>query len=235
MSELNIFLSFGAGLLSFLSPCCLPLYPAFLSYITGLSIDELRENNVLLRRRAFLHTFFFLLGFSLIFIVLGLSTSLLNHLFYQYSDLIRQLGAILILFFGLIVSGLLRLNFLLKEKRTYFKNRPAGYIGSILIGIGYAAGWTPCVGPILATVISMSIYTGNGLLNMLAYIAGFSIPFFVMSFFISQSTNIKKYSGQFMKFGGYLMILMGIFLYFDWLTKITTYLTNYVYKGFTGF
>nr|WP_309101248.1 cytochrome c biogenesis protein CcdA [Fredinandcohnia onubensis] len=235
MGDINIFLSFGAGLLSFISPCCLPLYPAFLSYITGVSIDEIKENNGLLKKRAILHTLFFLAGFSSIFIVLGLSTSLISDLFHEYNNLIRQMGAILIIFLGLLLSGTVKFDFLTRERRFTFKNRPSGYLGSIIIGIVYATGWTPCVGPILTVVIGMSLYTGNGFLYMIAYIVGFAIPFFAMTFFIGKSNWIKKYSSKIMYISGYLMIIMGIFLYFDWLTKITTYLTNYVFNGFTGF
>ncbi|MEH7238299.1 cytochrome c biogenesis CcdA family protein [Bacillus sp. JJ1562] len=235
MGDLNILLSFGAGLLSFISPCCLPLYPAFLSYITGVSIEELKENNGLLKKRVILHTLFFLVGFSIIFVVLGLSTSLISQLFHQYNDLIRQIGAILIIFLGLLLSGFLNFDFITKERRFTFKNRPSGYFGSVLIGFVYATGWTPCVGPVLAAVIGMSLYTGNGLLYMIAYFLGFAIPFFVLSFFIGKSNWIKKFSSKIMNISGYFMVVMGIFLYFDWLTKITTYLTTYVFNGFTGF
>lgn len=107
LGDLNILLSFGAGILSFISPCCLPLYPAFLSYITGLSISELKEDNKKLNRKPMLHTLFFLIGFSIIFVILGLSTSVIYDLFYEYIDLIRLVGAILIIIFGLMIVGVL--------------------------------------------------------------------------------------------------------------------------------
>jgi cytochrome c-type biogenesis protein len=235
MSSLNVFISFGAGFLSFISPCCLPLYPAFLSYITGVSVADLKGENKKFNRKAMLHTLFFLLGFSIIFLVLGLSTTVLYNLFYTYMDLIRQLTAILIVIFGFVMVGILQPKFLMVDRKITFKNRPSGYIGSVLIGIGYAAGWTPCIGPILGAVATLGIYTGQGLLYMIAYIFGFSIPFFIMSFFIGRSGWIKKYSQGLMKFGGYLTIIMGIVLFFDWMTKITSYLTNNVFGGFTGF
>ncbi|MEJ9152558.1 cytochrome c biogenesis CcdA family protein, partial [Bacillus smithii] len=105
MSDINVFLAFGAGLLSFISPCCLPLYPAFLSYITGVSVDEVKKENVMLQKRAMLHTLFFLLGFSVIFIAIGFSTSALGKIFADYQDLIRQISALLIIFFGLVILG----------------------------------------------------------------------------------------------------------------------------------
>src|SRR5690625_3347158 len=122
MSEVNIFLAFGAGFLSFISPCVLPLYPAFLSYITGMSVEELSSENKL-NKKSILHTIFFLLGFSVIFIMLGFSTSLIAEFLKTYQDIIRQLGAILIIFFGLIIVGVLNFNFLMKERKVTIKNR----------------------------------------------------------------------------------------------------------------
>lgn len=234
--DINIFLAIGAGFLSFISPCCLPLYPAFLSYITGVSVDELKEKNGILQKRAILHTTFFLLGFSVIFVALGVSTSLIGELFQKYDDFIRQIGAIVVVFFGLVTIGVLQPKFLMKDKKLQIKNKPTGFLGSSLIGMGFAAGWTPCTGPILAAVIAMGITNPEaGLMYMIAYVLGFSIPFFIMAFFIGKMKWVRKYNRYFMKTGGYIMIFMGVFLYFDWMTKITSFLTNYVFNGFTGF
>ena len=121
MTDINIFLAFGAGVLSFVSPCNLPLYPAFLSYITGMSIGELKEENALMQKRSFLHTISFLLGFSFVFIVLGLSTTYIYSLFVRNIDFIRQIGAIFIVIFGLITIGFIQPKFIMKEKRFEFK------------------------------------------------------------------------------------------------------------------
>ncbi len=223
-------------MLSFVSPCNLPLYPAFVSYITGMSVDKLKEEGTGLSKQATIHTVFFLLGFSIIFIVLGMSTSLIGQFFTIYSDFIRQVGAILIVFLGLVILGLITPKFLMKEKKLSIKNRPTGYFGSSLIGIGFAAGWTPCIGPILASVIALSVTNpGSGILTMTAYSLGFSIPFFVMTFFIGKLNFIKRHNQKIMKFGGYMMIAMGIILYFDWLAKLTSFLVNEIFGGFTGF
>ncbi|EKN68041.1 cytochrome c biogenesis protein CcdA [Schinkia azotoformans] len=235
MADVNVFLAFGAGFLSFISPCCLPLYPAFLSYITGVSVTELKEENAMMQRRTMLHTIFFLIGFSSIFIMLGMSTSFIGKFFMQYNDLIRQIGAILIVFFGFVIVGVLKPDFLMKDRKIAFKNRPTGFIGSILIGMGFAAGWTPCTGPILAAVIALSVSNpGSGMLYMIAYTLGFAIPFFILSFFIGRMQWIKRNSVKIIQIGGYVMIVMGIFLFFDWMTKITTYLIG-IFGGFTGF
>ncbi|WP_226665533.1 cytochrome c biogenesis CcdA family protein [Metabacillus litoralis] len=235
MSDVNIFLAFGAGFLSFISPCCLPLYPAFLSYITGVSVTELKSENALLQRRSLLHTIFFLLGFSMIFIALGFGTSIVGEVFQNYQDLIRQIGAILIVVFGLMIVGVFTPSFLMKERRFEFKNRPAGYLGSLLIGMAFSAGWTPCTGPILSAVIWMAATNPNSaMIYMIAYILGFAVPFLVLSFFIGKLGWIKKHNQKIMKVGGYIMIVMGILLFFDIMTSIIIFLTR-LFGGFTGF
>ncbi|MCM3769582.1 cytochrome c biogenesis protein CcdA [Priestia aryabhattai] len=235
MNSLNVFVAFGAGILSFISPCCLPLYPAFLSYITGVSVQDLKSGQNKFNKIALLHTFCFVIGFSSIFIVLGLSTTYLYRLFFEYSDLIRQFVAVLLLFFGLVMVGILKPRFLMADRRLTFKNRPSGYLGTTLIGVGYAAGWTPCVGPILGTVMSLGLYTGQGFLYMCAYALGFSLPFIIMSFFIGKAGWIKKYASRIAKMSGYLTITMSLILFFDWMTNITAFLTTHLFRGFTGF
>ncbi|MEK5069663.1 cytochrome c biogenesis CcdA family protein [Sporosarcina sp. FSL K6-1508] len=235
MEHFNLFLAFGAGFLSFLSPCALPLYPAFLSYLTGVSLNDLKQEKGVFRRKAFIHTLLFLLGFSIIFLALGLSTTLIGTLFIRHQDLLRQMGAIVMVFFGLMITGILKFDFMMSEKKIRFKKRPSGYIGSVLIGLGFAAGWTPCSGPILAGVIALGVSDpSKGMLYMIFYVIGFSIPFILMSLFIDKMNFLKKRSSMFMSIGGALMILMGILLYFDMMTIIIAFLTN-IFGGFTGF
>lgn len=202
VSDINLFLAFGAGVLSFISPCCLPLYPAFLSYITGVSVEKLKEGERAGRKMAMFHTLFFILGFSVIFIALGFATSFVGTWFHNYQDFIRQIGAIFIVFFGLIVLGILKPTFLMKDRKLSFTKRPSGLLGSSLIGVAFAAGWTPCTGPILVSVMALAATNpGSGLLYMTAYALGFSIPFFLLSFFIGGAKWIKKYSRHFTKVG----------------------------------
>ena len=234
-TDVNLLLAFGAGFLSFISPCTLPLYPAFLSYITGMSLEELKTDKKLMQKRGMLHTLFFLLGFSIIFVALGFATSFIGTFFIQYGDLIRQVGAIFIVVFGLIVVGVFKPEFLMKEKRLEFKNRPTGFIGTILIGMAFAAGWQPCTGPILAAVLIMAGTNPDaGVLYMLAYVLGFAIPFFVLSFFITRLKWIRTNSNLIVKIGGYLMIALGILLFFDGMTYIIQILSP-LFGDFTGF
>lgn len=234
MEEINIFLAFAAGFLSFISPCVLPLYPVFLSYITGMSMDEINQDNKALDRKAILHTVCFLIGFSSIFIMIGFTTTYISEFLVTYQNEIRQIGAILIIFFGLVIVGVLNFQFLMKDRKIHFKNRPAGYFGSVIIGMAFSLGWTPCTGPILAIVFSLAATSPNiGMIMMVSYILGFSIPFLVLGFFIGKLKWFRKHSQKMVKIGGWIMILVGIALFFDWMTKLTGFLANLF--GFTGF
>lgn len=226
--KVTLWLAFSAGLLSFLSPCVLPLYPSFLSYITGVSVADLKDmNRSGVRKQVMLHTLFFVIGLSLIYVALGLGASFLGEFFQLYNDLIRQLGAILIIAMGLFLIGWLRLDFLMQEKRFEWKNKPTGYLGSLFIGFSFAAGWTPCIGPILGSIILMGTTQPDlALTYILLYSAGFSIPFFILSYFIGSTRLILRYSGMLMKVGGIMMIVMGVLLFTDQLNRITILLNQ---------
>lgn len=133
LEQLNLILAFGAGLLSFVSPCSLPLYPAFLSYITGISFNELKEEKGILRRKSLIHTLLFLLGFSIIFMALGFSTSFIGKIFIQYKELLRQFGAIFMVFFGLVILGFFKFDILQSEKRLVLKKGPKDILAQYLL------------------------------------------------------------------------------------------------------
>ncbi|UKS57151.1 cytochrome c biogenesis protein CcdA [Exiguobacterium acetylicum] len=233
MMELSLWLAFGAGLLSFVSPCTLPLYPVFLSYITGVSVTDLKERGVREKRSLF-HTLAFLVGFAMVFVVLGLSTSLFADVFITYRDTLRMIGALVIFVFGIVLVGLWQPTFLMREKKLNLGERKGGYVGTILVGIGFAAGWTPCTGPILAGVIGLAATNpSQGMFYMLAYVLGFSIPFLLMAFFVGRSRLFVQYSLKLTKFGGALMMVFGVMLYFDGLSKFAAWMSDIV--GFTGF
>jgi cytochrome c-type biogenesis protein len=234
-ADLSLWLALGAGFLSFISPCCLPLYPSFISYITGVSVKDLQDGKGMLSRQAIFHTTFFVLGFSIIFFALGFSASLVGDLFSSNRDLIRRLGGVLVIVMGLVMLGIFTPEWMMKEKRMRLKSKPVGYLGSVLVGIIYAAGWTPCIGPILASILTLGVTKPDQAVAYLtAYTVGFAIPFFVMAFFIGSVRRILKYSNLLMKIGGSMTVLTGILLYTDQMTKITTTLIQ-LYGGFTGF
>ncbi|MEC0176361.1 cytochrome c biogenesis protein CcdA [Paenibacillus favisporus] len=227
MSNLNIWLAFFAGLASFISPCCLPLYPSYISYITGMSVQTLKteQNKKEVRYRTMSHTLAFILGFSAVFYTLGVGAGLFGSFFNNNRDLIRQLSALLIILMGLFLIGLFQPRFLMREFKMDLKFKPAGYIGSFIFGIGFSAGWSPCVGPILAAIIALATTEPGAWFPLItAYTVGFAIPFFVLAFFIGSTKWIVKYSGMMMKIGGVLMLFMGVLLFTNQMTKITIWL-----------
>lgn len=217
-----------------MSPCTLPLYPAFLSYITGISTAKLTTEGIR-QKQAILHTFAFLIGFSVIFIALGFSTSIVRVWFTQYDEVIRQFGGIAIVFFGLIIAGVLHPTFLMKQRTVSFRHRPVGYLGSILIGIVFATGWTPCTGPILAAIFLLgSTHPQAAVGYMTVYVIGFAIPFVMMAFLLPRLAFLKRHMQRVMQIGGYMMVCVGVLIYFDQMSKLNEWLTP-IFGDFTGF
>lgn len=227
MSDTNIWIALGAGFASFISPCCLPLYPSYLSYITGISVSELKDSGKTRGKRLLMmsHTLFFVLGFSTVYYTLGYGTNVFSEFFSEYNLLIRQLSAILIILMGLFLMGIFKPQLLMKERRMNLVPKRAGYFSSFIFGIGFSAGWTPCTGPVLTAILGLAASepgTWFGLTT--AYSLGFAIPFFVLAFFLGTARWILKYSDIVMKIGGGVMILMGILLFTDQMTQITIWL-----------
>ncbi|MFE5319993.1 cytochrome c biogenesis CcdA family protein [Paenibacillus sp. NPDC056579] len=226
--EVNLWIALWAGFASFISPCCLPLYPSYLSYITGISVSQLKEGaNTGVRAKTVSHTLCFIIGFSIIFYSLGWGAGLVSNLFIDYKDLLRQIAAILIFAMGLFLLGIFQPQWLLKERKVQWKFKPAGYLGSILVGMGFAAGWSPCIGPILSAILALAATNPDSWFPLISmYSLGFAIPFFVLAFFIGTTKWILRYSSKIMKIGGGLMIVMAILLYTDQMTRITIWLNS---------
>jgi cytochrome c-type biogenesis protein len=235
--ELQIGLAFIAGLVSFLSPCTLPLYPAYLSRLTGLSYSDIRDNHNTGKVRAKLmsHTALFVLGISMIYLVLGFSATMIGDWFIQYRETIRITSGILFIIMGVILTGLYQPKWMIQDRRhTESKYKTGSYIGSFLLGLGFAAGWTPCIGPMLSSIIGMAaLDPANGMVYMLVYIAGFAIPFFLFAYFFSVFKRIHAYSSILMKIGGSVLIVMGLLLITNKLAILAAYLNNLF--NFTGF
>ncbi|WP_028559990.1 cytochrome c biogenesis CcdA family protein [Paenibacillus pinihumi] len=228
--DVNIWLAFAGGVASFVSPCCLPLYPSYLSYITGISVKDLKADHRTseVRIRTMTHTFFFMLGFSFVFFSLGYGTNLFADFFRDYQELIRQISAILIVLLGLFLIGVFKPQLLMRERKFDFKMKKSGYAASFVFGVGFSAGWSPCVGPILAAILLLGTSNpGTWFQLTAAYSLGFAIPFFVLAFFIGSTRWMLKYSNTIMKIGGALMIVMGILLFTDQMTKITIWLNQF--------
>ncbi|WP_282941407.1 cytochrome c biogenesis protein CcdA [Paenibacillus sp. RC67] len=226
--EVNLWIALWAGVASFISPCCLPLYPSYLSYITGISVSQLKDGSAVgVRKRTVLHTLCFILGFSIIFYSLGWGAGLVSNFFIDYKDLLRQIAAILIFAMGLFLLGIFQPQWLMRERKLQWKFKPAGYLGSVVIGMGFAAGWSPCIGPILSAILALAATSPDSWLPLItAYSLGFAIPFFILAFFIGSTKWILRYSSKIMKIGGGLMIIMAVLLYTDQMTRITIWLNS---------
>ena len=240
MSDLfNAFPYIGAliaGLLSFLSPCVLPLMPSYISYITGVSFEDLQDttDKKRIRMLTLTNSLFFILGFSLVFISLGASSSAVGRLFVNYQDWIRIIGGVVIIFFGLFVAGFFQMSILQKEKRYHFRGKPTGYLGSVVVGTAFAAGWTPCIGPILGTLLMYASAQGStlyGVKLLSMYSLGLAIPFLFASLafnsFLSYSKKIRKHMRVIMVASGILLIAFGILLLTNKLTLLTSLFPTY--------
>lgn len=228
MADLNVAIAFAAGLASFISPCCLPLYPSYLSYITGISVTQIKSDTSReVRAKTMSHTLFFILGFSMVFFALAYGANAFAEAFREYQDLIRQISAVLIVLMGLFLLGIFQPQLLMKERKLNISSRPAGYLGSFIFGVGFSAGWSPCIGPILSSIILLAASNPGTWLGLTtAYSLGFALPFFVLAFFIGSTRWILKYSNLMMKIGGVLMIIMGILLFTDRMIVITIWLQS---------
>ncbi|WP_156856909.1 cytochrome c biogenesis CcdA family protein [Oceanobacillus sp. AG] len=229
------FLAIGAGALSFLSPCVLPIFPAYLSYITGISVKELQgSKNTKIRKEILSHSLIFLIAVSLVFISLGASASLFGQwvqglLIGDSGLFIQRIAGILIMFMGLFVGGWITIPSLMKERRFQYTKKRANYIGTFLIGLGFAAGWTPCIGPIFGSILLLAASNpGQGIFYTVMYVVGFSLPFLVLSFFLGSTRWIVRHSGTIMKVGAVVMILMGLVLFLGLMPQITGFLLDIV-------
>jgi len=213
--------AFLAGILSFLSPCVLPLVPSYISFITGISFEDLRAgiDKKRIRFLTITNSLAFITGFSTIFITLGASSSAIGRFMFQYQEWIRIIGGVLVIFFGLFVSGIIKLDFLSQEKKLHLGGKPAGYIGTFLVGMTFAAGWTPCIGPILSAILLKAASEGSviyGSKLLAVYSLGLAVPFFLSSLmfnsFLSYSGKIRKHMRVIMIASGILLIIFGILL-----------------------
>ncbi len=231
----TIWLAFLAGLVSFVSPCTIPLYPSYISYISGVSYDARADGaSASIRRRALAHAVFFVLGFSVIFVALGASANLVGILFAQYRTIVSDIGGVIVIVMGLVLVGAIRWDWLMREVKWRSKAKPVGYLGAFVVGISFAAGWTPCVGPILAAVIAIAA-TGevNGMVLMLVYAIGFALPFLILAYTLGSLRWLSRYSAAISRAGGAVLVLMGVLLLTGRLEALTAWLIR-IYGGNGG-
>lgn len=218
--DVTISIAFLYGLLSFFSPCVLPLIPSYFCFITGMSLEELSDaSQVAVRRRIILSTLAFVSGFSLVFIILGMSASLLGGFLAAYKHWIRIIGGGLIVIFGLHMTGLVPIRWFQYEKRLHINQKPLHFVGTLLIGMAFGAGWTPCIGPILASLLVMAqeretMSQAGWLLGV--YATGMALPFIVLSIginfllvFVRKASKVLRYINP---VAGTLLIITGLLL-----------------------
>ena len=236
MTEVNAFVAFVAGVFSFLSPCVLPLIPSYLSFVSGVSLEEMRGEQAVarVRWRVVLNSVAFIAGFSLVFISLGASASFLAALFLGYRHFIRVAGGLFILLVGLYLAGLFKVAALERYLQFDWKDKPAGYLGSVLVGITFAVAWTPCVGPILGAILALASASGEigrGTLLLAAYAAGLALPFFLSALAINAffyfSQRFRRYIQPIHFMGGVLLIVVGVLLLTDYMTFLNAYVLRF--------
>jgi cytochrome c-type biogenesis protein len=231
ISPVSFVLVFGAGILSILSPCVLPMMPAYLGFLTGMTPGELTQTDK--RKHIMRHSVAFLLGFSLVFIALGALANVISSLLTEYSQWVRYVGGVLLLVIGLSSLGWVKIPFLKMEARAHFSQKPVGYLGSALVGLAFAAGWSPCMGPMLALALTAATENpGAGIPLLMLYVLGFSIPFLLFAFFFGSSRKLNQYTPIIEKIGGYLMLITAFLLFTNGFAQISNFLSKYT--GFTA-
>ncbi|MFI5256802.1 MAG: cytochrome c biogenesis CcdA family protein [Gemmatimonadales bacterium] len=226
-ASLGLALAFSAGLLSFLSPCVLPLIPSYLTFVTGVGIDELGHS----KRAAFVHALLFVLGFTLIFVALGASATVFGRLLLAYRVWITRIGGALIVLFGLYLLGVARIAAFDREHRIHLANKPVGYLGSVFVGVAFGAGWTPCLGPILGAILTYTAAEADlsrGLPLLLAYSLGLALPFLLAAVaverFLTTVKRFRPYLARVSQVSGALLVVIGLLMMFDYFTVMAAYL-----------
>ena len=226
-ASIGFFIAFSAGLLSFLSPCVLPLIPSYLSFITGMSLEEMGDH----RRAAVTHALLFVSGFTLIFLMLGATATGLGRLVQFQQVWLERIGGILIIFFGLYLLGAFQWGALLRERRVHIQNKPLGYFGSILVGVAFGAGWTPCIGPILGAILTYAGTQGSvaqGMTLLLSYSLGLAVPFLVAALaverFISWFQKYRQYMPLVTKVSGGILVFLGLLLLSGYFSLLASFL-----------
>lgn len=231
-SNVSFYGAFIAGLLSFLSPCVLPLIPSFITYITGLSFSDLQAEHPShkVRQQTIVHTLLFIAGFTTVFVLLGASATFIGGFLQEHMNTIRKVGGILIIIFGIHVTGLVPIHLLLGEKRVTVHRKPAGYLGSFVVGLAFAAGWTPCIGPILASILMVAATeetVSQGVLLLLTYSMGLAIPFFLSSLamhqFLVVFNRFKKHIRIFEIITGVFLIIVGVMIFSNYLSILARF------------
>lgn len=213
--SLGVFIAFSAGLLSFLSPCVLPLIPSYVTFITGLSLEDVTKA----RRTALVHALLFIAGFTLIFVTLGATATTLGRLLLRYRYLVSSAGGAMIIVFGLYLLGALNISAFMRERRVHLAEKPLGYLGTIVVGIAFGAGWSPCLGPILGAILALAANANDlsrGILLLFCYSLGLAVPFLVAALFVEKFLAFfARHKGKMIwvnRVAGALLVFVGVLM-----------------------
>jgi cytochrome c-type biogenesis protein len=241
-ADISLWMAFSAGVISFVSPCVMPLVPSYITYISGLSFKQVQQAHPDLRVRLaiLMHSLAFIVGFSTVFVGLGALAGFASSTFQQFMQdgliWVQRIGGLLVFLFGVHMSGLFHFGVLLGDKRVHLRNKPAGLIGTFVVGLAFAAGWTPCIGPVLGTILlNVASSTGGvqeGVLLLSAYSAGLGLPFLLSGLlfhaFLSFFNRFKRYIRIVEIFTGALLMVVGVMLAFDLFGRLTSYLYRWL-------
>ena len=223
----GVAVAFAAGLLSFLSPCVLPLIPSYVGYLTGMSVEEVERR----RGTAVLHGLWFVAGFSLVFVLLGAAASAVGNLLRDYQVWLGRVGGVLLILFGVYLLGILRPALLMREWRVELARKPLGYFGSGVVGFTFGAAWTPCIGPILGGILTLAATQaglGRGILLLAVYALGLGVPFLLTALaldrFLVWFQRFRPYIIWVDRIAGAMLIVLGILLVTDSFTLLAGYL-----------
>ncbi|MDY0235772.1 MAG: cytochrome c biogenesis protein CcdA [Gudongella sp.] len=227
-NDVSLPIALGAGFLSFFSPCLLPMIPAYIMYITGVDVeDDLSK----VRMRALIRTMGFIFGFTAVFMIMGSSASLLGQAFVQNKNIFFKVSGLLIILFGLNMMGVLKFNFLSSEKRVKSPKRVTSWFSSVLMGMAFAAGWTPCFGPVLGSILifaGTSATVSKGVLLLFIYSVGMAIPFILTALFINVFISWMAKAEKFMRYmpmiSGVILVIFGILIFFNKMIMISSLL-----------
>ena len=226
-SALGVLVAFLAGLLSFLSPCVLPLVPSYVGFLTGMTLPEVTGR----RRVALVHALLFVGGFSLVFILLGASATALGRALNYYQVWLQRIGGVLIIGFGLVCLGAFKSRLLSQERRLHLERKPLGYLGSVLVGMAFAAGWTPCIGPVLGGILGLaatSTDVSRGMLLLAAYSVGLALPFLLaavaLDSFLEWFQRFRRFLPWVMRISGVMLVLVGVLLVTGEFTRLAGWL-----------
>jgi cytochrome c-type biogenesis protein len=232
METVGITIAFGAGVLSFLSPCVLPLVPSYLSFVTGMSLEDLQKG--VDRRATLVHSLLFVTGFTAIFLLLGASASFLGQFFKVYEVWIARVGGLIIMILGLHLAGALRLTPLMRERRVHLHDKPTGYLGTVGVGAAFGAGWTPCIGPVLGAILTFAasqehFWSGVGLLFV--YSLGLAVPFLLSALaldaFLRAFARFRRFLPVIQVAAGVLLVIFGLLLMTGTFSALSGYLTRF--------